>query len=431
MIHGSTAVVDYDLLVEESRVHAACYVDPRIFEDELERIYHRIWVYVGHESEVPEPGDYKQAWIGRQSVLLIRGEDREVRVLMNRCAHRAATLCQTYRGNTRVLRCAYHGWTFGCDGQLRGMPYADAYGPTLDKSRWGLDAPARVDRYRGFVFASVSAEGPSLAEHLGPPVLEQLDLFCDLSPLGALNACAGTNKYGYDANWKLQMENSIDGYHPNFAHQAFLNVVQKRSGTKIDVFEGGSAGQSRDLGRGHSMLDSRAYNLASPETRKRLELLKLAPWGKAYWEAMAARHGERRAEELIRIGGTHMHVFPNLVVLQNQIRTIRPVGVDRTEVYLSPVLLAGAPDELNALRLRMHEAFYGPAGGGVPDDIEMFTRVRAGLECKSTPWLRFERGLHREKIDADGTRYGQMTDEVPQRAMWRHWKRLMTGEAET
>ena len=422
--------IDYDRLVEETRVHADCYRDPRVFEDELERIYHRTWVYVGHESEIPEPGDFKQAWIGRQSVLLIRGEDGRARVLMNRCSHRAATLCQTTRGNARVLRCAYHGWSFGCDGRLRGMPYADGYGPNFDKAAWSLAAPSRVDGYRGFVFASLSAEGQTLAEHLGAPVREQIDLFCDLAPLGEVIARSGTNKYGYDANWKLQMENSIDGYHPNFAHQAFFHVMQEMNGVRMDLFSGESAGRARDLGRGHSMLDSRAYHLASPASLRRLELLKQAPWGKSYWEAMVARHGERRAEELIRIGGTHMHVFPNLVVLQNQIRTIRPIGCDRTEVYLNPVLLAGAPDELNAMRLRAHESFYGPAGGGVPDDIEMFKRVRAGLECTVDPWLRFERGLHREKTDADGTRYGQMTDEVPQRAMWRHWKRLMTGEAE-
>ena len=424
----SVNAIDYDGLVEEARVHGDCYVDPAIFDDELERIFYRSWVYVGHEAEVPDPGDFKQGWIGRQSVLLIRGEDREVRVLMNRCAHRAATLCQTYRGNARVLRCAYHGWSYGCDGRLRGMPYADGYGPNLDKDQWSLTSPPRVDRYRGFVFASVACEGVSLVEHLGRPVMEQLDLFCDLSPQGELLACSGTNKYGYDANWKLQMENSIDGYHPNFAHQAFFQVIQQRTGARIDLFAGNSACRTRDLGRGHSMLEYPALNLASPDARPS-ELLKRSAWGERYWDDMVAGHGERRAEEVIRSGGTHMHVFPNLVVLQNQLRTIRPVNVDRTEVLLSPVLLAGAPDELNAERLRAHETFYGPAGGGVPDDIEMFIRVRAGLECRVDPWLRFERGLHREKTDADGTRYGQMTDEVPQRAMWRHWKRLMTGEA--
>ncbi len=423
--------IDYDRLVRPHRVHADCYLDSEIFQDELERIFYRGWVYIGHESEVLDPGDWKQAWIGRQSVLLIRGDDRRVRVLMNRCAHRAATLCQSEQGSGRVLRCAYHGWTYACDGQLKAIPYADGYGPDLDKSDWNLASPPRVERYRGFVFASVSAEGISLAEHLGAPVREQLDLFCDLSPKGEIVGQSGTNKYGYDANWKLQMENSIDGYHPNFAHQAFFQGLQQRTGARIaQVFEGGSLGRSRDLGGGHSMLDYRAHNLEDDGLRRRLERLKATPWGKRYWEDMVASHGERRAEELLLIGGTHMHVFPNLVVLQNQIRTIRPIHVDRTEVRLSPMLLAGAPDELNVARLRNHEGFYGPAGGGVPDDIEMFMRVRGGLESTVNPWLRFERGLHREKVDTDGTRYGQVTDEVPQRAMWRHWKRLMTGEAE-
>jgi hypothetical protein len=124
-----------------------------------------------------------------------------------------------------------------------------------------------------------------------------------------------------------------------------------------------------------------------------------------------------------------MAVFPNLVVLQNQIRTIRPVAVDRTEVLLNPVLLAGAPDELNAIRLRVHEMFYGPGGGGVPDDIEMFRRIRIGLDSSTDPWIRFWRGRHREERDADGTLSGQMTDEVSQRAMWRTWARFMLDEA--
>ncbi len=94
--------IDYDGLVQQHRVHADCYIDPEIYEDELERIFYRGWVYVGHESEVPDPGDWKQAWIGRLSVLLIRGDDRKVRVLMNRCAHRAATLCQSDRGSYRL-----------------------------------------------------------------------------------------------------------------------------------------------------------------------------------------------------------------------------------------------------------------------------------------------------------------------------------------
>ena len=120
-----------------------------------------------------------------------------------------------------------------------------------------------------------------------------------------------------------------------------------------------------------------------------------------------------------------MNVFPNLVVLGQQVRTIRPVSPERTEVFLRPTLLKGVPDEVNAARMRMYEAFYSPHGGGIHDDVEMFNRVHEGLRCSADPWLIFRRGLHREKIDDDGTRYGQCTDEVSQRGMWRHWKSVM------
>ena len=138
-----------------------------------------------------------------------------------------------------------------------------------------------------------------------------------------------------------------------------------------------------------------------------------------------AAHGEQRAETVLSAGGTHMNVFPNLVVLGQQVRTIRPIRHDRTEVLLAPALLEGVPDEINTQRLRAYEAFYSPQGGGIHDDIEMFSRVTEGLRCDYDPWLLFQRGRHREQEDEDGTIVGQVTDEVSQRAMWRRWKALM------
>ena len=140
---------------------------------------------------------------------------------------------------------------------------------------------------------------------------------------------------------------------------------------------------------------------------------------------MVKAYGQKRAEEVIIIGGTHMNIFPNMMVLAHQLRTVRPVAVNRTEVYLRPALLKGAPDELNTMRIRQHESFYSPQGGGIHDDVEMFNRVAEGLRCTQDPWLIFKRGLHREKTDTDGTIVGQGTDEVAQRAMWRHWKSVM------
>lgn len=412
----------------DDSVHASLYIDPAVFELEMERIFDRCWVYVAHESEIPEPGGFKLAWIGRKSVIVARGEDRIVRVLMNRCAHRGATVCQVERGTAATFRCAYHGWSFRTDGSLAAAPYADGYGPSFRREDWSLAAAPRVASYRGFVFASLAASGPSLDEHLGAPVREQLDYFCDLSPEGEIVARSGTNKYGYDANWKLQLENSVDGYHPNFTHQAFFDSFGTRMNVPNDLFKGNSLGQNRDLGNGHALLDFRAYNRASADVAKRIEDLRRIPWGEGYWDALVKRLGKERALDVLTTHGTHMSIFPNLVVLQNQIRVIRPVTVDRTEVLLNPVLLAGAPDELNTRRLRLHEMFYGPGGGGVPDDIEMFRRIHIGLDSID-PWIRFWRGRHRERRDADGTIYGQMSDEVAQRAIWRRWRDMVVEEA--
>ena len=418
----ATELRNYDHLVRPDAVHGAVYTEPQVFVDELERIFSRSWIYIGHASEIPNTGDFKRATIGLQPVIFCRDESGDVRVLFNRCRHRAATVCQVDSGNADGFRCEYHGWHYRLNGDLAGVPYADAY-EDLDVKALGLTSPPRIDQYRGFVFANLTPEGPGLTEHLGRPCMDQIDLFCDLSPEGEVLVQAGASLLAYDGNWKLQMENSIDGYHPNFTHQSFFAAIQAITGVRLDTFDGDSPAACRSLGGGHTMLDYGSINSASAQAP--IEALKRTSWGRKYYEDMVAAHGAQRAAEVLVIGGTHMSVFPNLVVLNQQVRTIRPIRHDRTEVILAPALLKGAPDEINTQRLRSYEAFYSPQGGGIHDDIEMFTRVTDGLRCTQDPWIIFQRGLHRERQDADGTVAGQITDEVSQRAMWRHWHTLM------
>lgn len=211
--------INYDALVKEDRVHGRVYTDPAIFEEEMDKIFSRGWVYVGHASEIPRPGDFRCTDIGHQSVIMVRGDDGQVRLLMNRCTHRANAVCQAERGNTSIFRCAYHGWTYRNNGDLASVTYQDRYDESLRKQDYGLREVPRIGIYRGFVFGSLSSVGITLDEHLGDKVKEQLDLFIDLSPEGELDVSAGVHKYGYRANWKLQVENSMDGYHGNFVHQ--------------------------------------------------------------------------------------------------------------------------------------------------------------------------------------------------------------------
>jgi nitrite reductase/ring-hydroxylating ferredoxin subunit len=382
-----------------------------------------VWVYVGHESQVPEPGDWAASWIGRQPVLLTRDAAGAVHVLFNRCSHRAATICQERSGSAGFLRCAYHGWTFRLDGSLVGATFADGYDEEdFRPDELGLGRPARVDRHRGFVFASLSATGPTLRGHLGNAA-GFIDLFCDLAPSGeVLVGAPGRHRYGYDGNWKLQCENGVDGYHPNFVHQAFLERAG-RSGRAMRLFHGSSPATAADLGNGHALLDNRP-NLADLHEAA----IDATEAGRELHDLLVDRLGPERAREVVRTNGGqgfNLLVFPNLLLIQVQIRVVHPRRVDRTDIDVYPVLLDGAPDEVNAARLRSHESFYGPAGGGAPGDLEMFRRVTEGLAVESMEWLPLLRGLRRTEIGPDGELVGHVTDEHPQRAFYARWLQEM------
>jgi phenylpropionate dioxygenase-like ring-hydroxylating dioxygenase large terminal subunit len=421
---SARTALNYDDLVKDDRVHGRVYADSAIFEEEMEKIFSRGWVYVGHVGEIPRPGDFRVTDIGLQSVIMVRDDDRQVQLLMNRCAHRANAVCQVERGNARIFRCAYHGWTYRNNGDLASVTYQDRYDALFRKEDHGLRRALRMGIYRGFVFGSLSPVGVTLDEHLGQRVKEQIDLFVDLSPAGELDVTAGVHKYGYQANWKFQVENSMDGYHGNFVHQSFFENVRRRTGVNLtDLGTSQSLAQTRDLGNGHVMIDFRHYNKANGSRMG--AMMPTSDSGKAYWDALIARHGEARTKELLTARGTHLLVFPNLI-LGVQIRVVRPIKIDETEVFLYPTFLTGAPHELNVARLRGHEAFYGPAGGGATDDLEMFERNQIGLSARVDPWLVLSRGRRQEYQEGDRTIVGQITDEVTQRGIWRQWKKVMS-----
>jgi len=154
-------------LVEPDRVHKSVYTDEQLFDLEMERIHERVWIYCGHETQVKKPGDYFTVQIGRQPMIMVRGADGKVNVLYNRCPHRGSMICGDRSGNTgEFFRCSYHAWTFNLDGKLKNIPMMES---GYKDTRWNRDNPdtnmkqaARVENYRGFVFASLAADGPSL-----------------------------------------------------------------------------------------------------------------------------------------------------------------------------------------------------------------------------------------------------------------------------
>ena len=157
-------------------------------------LFRSTWVYCGHESQVKAVGDYHTLHIGRQPMVMVRDRDQSIRVLYNRCPHRGVQLCGTHSGNTGSgFVCPYHAWSFHLNGQVRAIPLAKGYDGTrlkLDDPQASMVPAARVDSYRGFVFASLSAEGPSLVEFLGEAKVA-FDDMCDRSPLGEVEVVFG------------------------------------------------------------------------------------------------------------------------------------------------------------------------------------------------------------------------------------------------
>ena len=418
---------DIDSLVQAGRVHSSIYTDPAIFELELRRIFYRTWVYIGHQSEVPKAGEYRVRRIGRQPVIMIRGNDGVVRVLMNRCRHRGAAVCEREAGQVKFIRCAYHGWMYDTTGKLIGVTGREAYGPDFKTEGLSLTPAPRVDDYRGFMFASLAPDGESLRDHL-VHAAEMIDFLVDASPVGEIAVDAGVHKTIYSGNWKLV---GMDGYHPNYLHASVIEIWKRDADSGMgathreDPFDDRALSRTRDLGKGHCMLDMRQQRMKNYGDYE--AFVRNIPEGEEYMKTMIAKYGEERGRLLIALAGDpHVGVFPNMQIINNQIRIMNPLAADRTEVLMFAVRLKGVSDGFNEVRLRQHESFYGPAGAGSPDDAEIFERAQRGMLAEVAPWVEISRGMTREVVDDDGTIVGLITDEVTQRGQVRRWRELMT-----
>jgi fatty-acyl-CoA synthase len=408
--------VDYAALVQPTRVHGSLYTDPAVFADELERIWYRGWVCVGHESEVPRADAFVRTQVGPQDLLMTRTADGAIHVLHNRCAHRGARLCEAADGTAAQFRCPYHGWTFGNDGRLRSYPYPEGYGGA-GRLELDLVPAARVATHEGFVFASLAPEGPTLAEHLGAAA-EAMTRLARLSPTGTLDLGRGWLRHRTRANWKFVVENETDGYHPAFVHRSIFAVAGNAIGS---LYSEGSLARTRDLGGGHSENDLR------PEFRR---LGQPMGWFgttpervPAYAAALRDARGAEADASMID-GAPHVMVFPNLFIAEISVFLIQPLAADLCLQLSTAVQFGGAPD-LNRRMLQQSIGSVGPAGLLLADDAAMYERNQAGVAIRDPEWLDVRRGLARERVGSDGHREGGATDETGMRGFWRHYLTLM------
>jgi phenylpropionate dioxygenase-like ring-hydroxylating dioxygenase large terminal subunit len=408
---------EWDQLIHRDRVRGDLYRNPEIFQLELARIWYRSWVYVGHESEIPKPHDFVRKSIGMQPILMTRGQDGRIHLLLNRCTHRGNQLCAKEHGNSVSFTCPFHAWNFGSDGRLVGYAFPDGY-EGLNKDEHGLGRVPRVASYRGFVFGSFAPDGPSLTDYLGGAA-ETLDRLTMTSPEGEIEVTAGFLKHRVKANWKFILENETDGYHPAFVHASIFSVADSGIGS---LYGAKSTALTRDYGNGHTELDLR------PEFRKRN--MPLSWFGTTterlphYAAKMTGAYGDAKAREIMIDGTPHVMIFPNLFIAEIQMFVIEPLGPEDSVQHVTALQFKGAPD-LNRRMRQQTMGSVGPAGLLLADDSEMYERTQRGVQSSDTDWIYLGRGEHRERRDAEGFRVGHATDEVPSRGIWRHYRALM------
>ncbi|HZR02242.1 MAG TPA: Rieske 2Fe-2S domain-containing protein [Burkholderiales bacterium] len=437
-------VRDLSSLVEPDRVRKEVYTDPAIFDLEMQRIHERVWIYCGHVSQIPNAGDYTTVQIGRQPMIMVRANDGGVHVLYNRCPHRGAMLCGDRAGNARdFFRCSYHAWTFEHDGRLRNIPMMESgYAGT----RCGRDNPdcnvkraARVDVYRGFVFASLASDGPSLPEFLGPARIA-FDDMCDRSPKGEVEIVPSCFRVIQHSNWKIFLENQLDALHPSVTHQSTGRAareveqeIEQRTGAAplsyhmlsafatvtIDKWDNF---QTLNYPYGHCILTG--YMGLRPRDPDTLE----------YERVLAAAYGEQRKEQILSTDIHHVLLYPGLSVQPplQQLRAVRPLSVDKTLTEIWHFRLKGAPEPIYRRALAYYNLVNSPSTMINADDLENFWKCHQGLESEGGNWVSFHRHYGSD-VARDGglaSAPGKGTSEAPMRNQMKAWVQLIAEQGD-
>ncbi len=381
-------------------VHRDIFCDPRIFELEMRHIFEGTWVFLGMACQVPKPHDFYTAWIGRQPVVVTRDGNGRLGAFFNTCRHRGAILCHTEQGNAKYHVCHYHGWAYDSSG--RNIDIKDrkhgCYAQAFERENHDLVSLPRFGEYRGFLFGSASADVPPLEEYLGG-TRKFLDLIVDQSPRG-VELVPGRSTYTFRGNWKLQIENCADIYHLTSTHRNFMDIVERRSSGRsthalktIDF----SAMEERRVVRGSYTFDYGHTVIwgtnPTPEVRPLF----------AQVDELRRRVGPRTAEWML--GGRNVTIYPNVQFTDNaalQLRIIRPLAVDRTEMKIYCLAPAGETDEVREYRLRQFEDFFNATGLATPDDNTVYDDCQIGFAARGAGWLQgYARGLAAMRREAD------------------------------
>ncbi len=423
-------------LVRPDHVHRRAYADPEVFALEQERIFGRLWLYVAHESQLRNPGDFVRTQLAQHEVLVTRHQDGKIYVLHNRCPHRGARLCMVDSGTSRLLTCPYHAWAFRPDGTLAAVPHPQSYPAnfSLADPQNHMQRVRSVDSYRGFVFANLDDSAAPLTEHLGP-MREVIDNLIERAPDGEIEIADSSFTLEYHGNWKLHMENANDIFHPSFVHSSsvaparaapanasILDQDQTREMLLANGF--GQADwegiQLTGLAGGHTFMTS-FYKKGVLVNEQQDPVMQ------RYRAALTERIGSERAAAALAMNRFNNIIYPNLIInaQQQQMRVTIPLAVDLTQVHVHCFRLKGAPEEMFHRAIRFLTTIGSPASMIFSDDVEMLERCQQGLVKQAGPWVNFERGLDNDRREGNGS-IGGAASELPMRVQFEAWVNYLT-----
>ncbi len=411
------------------------FVDENIYSLELEQIFSKTWLLIGHESQVPKPGDYFVSRMGEESVIMTRDRQGEIHVFLNSCMHRGMKVCRYDEGNTPVFTCPYHGWSYSLDGSLVGVPYyKDAYHSELHKDEWGLVEVAQMANYRGWVWANWDKEAPSLEDYLGDMKI-YFDIMTDLpdGTSGGQRLWVGVQKWTIPANWKFAAENFAGDFYHNISHRSVDIVGISPSGRKgRHPFDNTVMKYMFNYtnSSGHGSLGF----LVDPNPEYKAGYGAAPPAVEAYFEKAHSTR-TKKLGEAARIQAAVGTVFPNASISAGRSIAIwHPNGPHSTEAWRFYFVPVDAPPEVITTLRHYAMRYAGAPGMTEQDDMENWnyaTSASAG-EVARRHFYNYSMGIGKESEIPFITSMGEGIfsrgiSEQNQRSYYKRWSELISA----
>ncbi len=385
-------------------VSAALFSHPAVYEQELEQIFARMWLFVGHECQIPNPGDFVRSRMGEEQVIVTRGKDQEIHVLLNSCPHRGNMVCRYDEGHGLAFQCSFHGWTFGSDGHLINLPPGteEEYGQDLIKSEWGM-LHARVETFHGTIWATWDKHAPSFRDYLGgcAAYLEAALSDAEGDPEGT-ELAGNVMRWRVGMNWKVPMPDH-DLSHGWITHRSMRGV-----GT-IDIE--GTIRQDRYhndfhiwFPEGHT---TSATMPAPGVSESDLAAVPRREGGDIVTEYIRERAAKRRERLGVRARIRELpHIFPNIGAVGTIFRIMNPQGPDASEIWSYVIVDKKAPLEVKRAIVMARERISGPNGMQQKDDMENWfiqTRYSKGMMTRWALRQNNQLGMSRPSVDGEST----------------------------